>query len=203
MVFSDDGDYILSSAVGERYVAIWKIGGGKKQSASCILAMEHPAVYIDCRINKKHGTDNSGLYVLALSETGICYFWCANDIEELRATMPTKISLSDDEGLTSKSRSTTPTIFAAKLQGIASPSSGNIFVAFGLLVKPLFQKILVSSGENVKLKSSQEGVLLPMSQSFARSKRGQDVESKGKCWFYLAITVELLLIYGLYKLRYS
>lgn len=191
MIFSDDGNYILSSAIGERYVAIWKISGGKKHSAICILAMEHPAIYIDCRINENHKTDNSGLYVLAISETGICYFWCAKDIEELRTANPTKISLSSEEDLSSKNRLVAPSILAAKLQGIASPSSAHIFVAFGLLVKPLFQNILVGSGENVKLKSSLQGVLLPMNQSFARHKKGQDVESKGKCRLYSVVSIDL------------
>ncbi|XP_031374684.1 WD repeat-containing protein 43 isoform X1 [Punica granatum] len=178
MIFSDDGNYILSSAVGERYVAMWRVGGGKKQSADCILAMEHPAVSIDCRINQSSEIDNRGLYVLAISVTGVCYFWCAKDIEELRNAVPTKISLSNEENLSSKTRAITSTIFAAKLQGIASASSGQIFVAFGLLVKPLFQKILVSSGENVKLRSSSDGVLLPMSQSLTLSKKARDVDNK-------------------------
>ncbi|KAK4772339.1 hypothetical protein SAY86_014114 [Trapa natans] len=178
MIFSDDGKYILSSAVGERYVAIWKIGGGKKQSAICVLAMEDPAVYIDCRINENKKTPNSGLYVLAISETGICYFWCAKDIDGLRTAIPTKISLSSEEGFSSRNHSVAPSIFAAKLQDIASPSSAHIFVAFGFLVKPHFQKILVSLGENVKLKSSSDRVLFPMNQSLTQPKKGQDVETK-------------------------
>uniref|UniRef100_A0A803NEA5 Uncharacterized protein n=1 Tax=Chenopodium quinoa TaxID=63459 RepID=A0A803NEA5_CHEQI len=48
MTLSKDGKYVFSSAVGERYVAVWQVDGSKKQSASCALAMEHPSVYLDC-----------------------------------------------------------------------------------------------------------------------------------------------------------
>jgi len=91
MVFTDDGKYILSSAVGERYVASWRIDGGKKQSASCVLAIEHPAVFIDCKCFKNEGVDDAGLYVLAISETGVCYTWCGKNVKELRNySKPTK-----------------------------------------------------------------------------------------------------------------
>ncbi|XP_010259444.1 PREDICTED: uncharacterized protein LOC104598873 [Nelumbo nucifera] len=49
MVFSEDGKYILSSSVGERDLAVWRLGGSKKKSASCVLAMDHPAVFLDCK----------------------------------------------------------------------------------------------------------------------------------------------------------
>ena len=37
MIFTDDGEYILSSALGERYIVVWRIDGMEKQSASCVL----------------------------------------------------------------------------------------------------------------------------------------------------------------------
>jgi hypothetical protein len=52
--------------------------------------------------------------------------------------------------------------------------SGQVFVAYGLLVKPSFQKILVHSGAVVKLSISNDGVLLPMSQSRVKSKNLQN-----------------------------
>ncbi|KAH7856545.1 hypothetical protein Vadar_002645 [Vaccinium darrowii] len=107
MIFTDDGKYILSSAVAE-----------------------HAA----------------GLSVLAISEMGICYF-CQ--------------------------KGAAPTIFAAKLQGIAKPASGHIFLAYGLLIKPSFQKILVHSGTDIRLNSSSDGLLLPITQS-SKSKQGSN-----------------------------
>ncbi|KAK9179262.1 hypothetical protein WN943_028461 [Citrus x changshan-huyou] len=178
MTFSDNGKYVLSSAVGERYIALWRTDGVKKQSASCVLAMEHPAVFMDCRCIDNGGVDDAGLYVLAISETGVCYIWYGQNIEELRNTKATKI-LSSSEDVNSKSqKSATAAIFAAKLQDIVKPASVHTFVAYGLLLKPSFQKILVNSGEDINLNCSQDGVLLPMSQSLLKSKRGRYVQNR-------------------------
>ncbi|KAH9766010.1 WD REPEATS REGION domain-containing protein [Citrus sinensis] len=130
MTFSDNGKYVLSSAVGERYIALWRTDGVKKQSASCVLAMEHPAVFMDCRCIDNGGVDDAGLYVLAISETGVCYIWYGQNIEELRNTKATKI-LSSSEDVNSKSqKSATAAIFAAKLQDIVKPASVHTFVAY-------------------------------------------------------------------------
>ncbi|BBG93140.1 transducin family protein / WD-40 repeat family protein, partial [Prunus dulcis] len=170
MIFSEDGKYILSSAVGERYIAVWNIGGGKKQSASAVLAMEHPAVFVDSRFIDNGEVGDMGLYVLAISEVG--------NIEELRNAKPTRISVSSEDILTKTQKGAVTTIFAAVLQGIVKAASGQIFVAYGLPVKPLFQKILVHSGTDIKLSSSHDGVLLPMSQSLVKSKKGQNVQNR-------------------------
>ncbi|KAK7264672.1 hypothetical protein RJT34_32282 [Clitoria ternatea] len=171
MVFTEDSKYILSSADGERYVAVWRIDGAKKQSASCVLAMEHPAVFLDSRCIDSREHDEAGMCVLAISEIGVCYLWFGNSIEELGNAKPTKISLSLEHIPSRKYKGALPAIYASKLQGIQKPASGQIFLAYGLLVKPVFQKILVHSGTDVKLTVSQDGVLLPMSQSNVKSKK--------------------------------
>ncbi|KAB1213921.1 WD repeat-containing protein 43 [Morella rubra] len=177
MIFTEDGKYILSSAVGERYIAVWRISGDKKQSASCVLAMEHPAVLLDSRCINGGEVDEAGLCVLAISEAGICYLWFGQNIEELCNNKPTRVSLSS-EGIPSiHHQGALPKIFAAKLQAIAEPRSGQVFVAYGLLVKPSFQKILVHSGTDVKLNISYDGVLLPMGQSRLKSKKGLDLQN--------------------------
>ncbi|PRQ39316.1 putative transcription factor WD40-like family [Rosa chinensis] len=177
MIFTENGKYILSSAVGERYIAVWNIDGGKKQSASAVLAMEHPAVFLDSRCIDSGEVGDAGLYVLAISEVGVCYFWFGKNAEELRNAKPTKISVSSEDSLSETHRGS-PAIFAAILQGIAKSASGQIFVATGLPVKPSFQKLLVHSGTDIKLSSSRDGVLLPISQSLVKSKRGQDVQNR-------------------------
>ncbi|XP_034684888.1 WD repeat-containing protein 43 isoform X2 [Vitis riparia] len=174
MIFTDDGEYILSSAIGERYIAVWRIDGSKKQSASCVLAMEHPAVFLDSRCIDNGDTDKSGLYVLAISEIGVCYFWYAKNMEDLRNTKPTKVSVSLEDNF-SKNHKGLPTIFAAKLQGVVKPASGDVFVAYGSLVKPSFQKVIVHSGTDIKINISQDGILLPMDQSH-KSKKGLGVK---------------------------
>ncbi|XP_030441090.2 uncharacterized protein LOC115663209 isoform X3 [Syzygium oleosum] len=177
MIFTNDGKYVLSCAAGERYIAVWQVDGSKTHSASCTLSMEHPAVYLDSKYIGNGEEDLKGLYVLALTETGVCYFWFGQNTEELRDSIPAKVSLSIEDSLL-KNHHGAPTILAAKLQGIPSRASGHIFISHGLLVKPLFQKILVHSGKNMKLNSSLDGILLPTGQSLVRAKRGQDVSNK-------------------------
>ncbi|CAN0877372.1 WD repeat-containing protein 43 [Linum grandiflorum] len=170
MIFTDDGKYILSSATNERYVALWKTGSGKKQSTSCVLAMEHPAVSLHAKCVENVGGDESGLYVLAISEIGVCYTWCGQSIEELRSAKPTMVSLSHSDTSLKSQRGPLPAIFAAQLQVIAKPTAVNVYLAYGLLVKPSFQKIFVEAGKDVELNSSQDGVLLPVSQSVKPQK---------------------------------
>ncbi|KAF4350692.1 hypothetical protein F8388_003413 [Cannabis sativa] len=171
LIFSEDGKYILSSAVGERYVAVWNVGGGKKQSASCVLAMEHPAVFVDNKCVYSGEVDDAGLYVLAISEVGVCYLWFGLNIEDLRNAKPTKISISTEDITIKNYKGAVPTIFAARLQNSTKPASSQVFAAYGLLIKPSFQKILVHYGTDIKLSTSREGVLLPMTQSYVKSKR--------------------------------
>ncbi|KAJ4969451.1 hypothetical protein NE237_016152 [Protea cynaroides] len=170
MIFTEDGKYVLSSAVGERYIAVWRVDGNKKKSASAVLAMEHPSVYLDCKYGDNKGTEDVSLYVLAISEVGCCYFWYGRNIEELHNVKPTKISLSIDRQLSKNHKDALPTIFAAKLQCIVKPSSGQVFVAYGSLVKPTFDKITVQHGLDVKLNTSPNGVLLPLIQTYKSKK---------------------------------
>ncbi|XP_010247963.1 PREDICTED: WD repeat-containing protein 43 isoform X2 [Nelumbo nucifera] len=173
MIFSEDGKYILSSAVGERYLAVWRLGGSKKKSASCVLAMDHPAVFLDCKCRENESTDDVGLYILAVTETGLCHFWYEKNIEELGNTKPTIISLSSEAQITKND--SLHAIFAAKLQCPVKPASAQILVACGSLVKPSFEKILVRHGVDIKLSSYQDVVLLPMGQS-NKSKKRQDLQ---------------------------
>ncbi|GJY12049.1 WD repeat-containing protein 43 [Tanacetum coccineum] len=171
MTFSDDGKYVLSSAVGERYVAVWEVDGSKKKSACCVLAMDHPAIFID---SKSIGVGNAGLSVLSISEMGVCYLWSGKDIEELRNSKSTKVTVSVEDGLSKNYKSAVPTIFSAKLQSFSKPVTGNVFLAHGLLIKPSFEKISIQCGTDVKLTSSMDGILLPMTQSRKFKKESEN-----------------------------
>ncbi|WOL18735.1 hypothetical protein Cni_G27532 [Canna indica] len=173
MIFSEDGQFILSSGVGERHVAIWKVGGGKKKSASCNLSMDHPAILLDSKKIDNDEKNGEGLAVLAISEIGVCYFWCGNSIEDLHKSQPTRISI-----FTESKKNLELAIYAAKLLDIPKPSSGQLFVAFGSLVKPSFQKLLVQCGSDIKLDDTKGGVLLPIG-SFSISQKGQTIDMKG------------------------
>ncbi|KAI3469334.1 hypothetical protein Pfo_025997 [Paulownia fortunei] len=177
MVFSEDGAYVLSSALGERYIAVWKIDGSKKKSASAFLAMDHPAVFLDSRCANSGDGDNAGLSVLAISEMGVCYFWHGMTIDELRNSKPTKICVPCDDGVLQKNKGALPNVFAARLQNISEPACGHMFLAYGLLIKPTFEKVLVHSGTDIKLNVSQDGILLPISQSH-KSRKASDIRNQ-------------------------
>ncbi|OMO58386.1 WD repeat-containing protein 43-like protein [Corchorus olitorius] len=135
--------------------------------------MEHPAVFLDSIC-----VNDGDIYVLAISETGVCYFWYGQDVEKVREAKPTKVSLSLEDSFSKTHKGSLPAIFAAKLQGIVKPASVHAFLAHGLLVKPSFQKIVVHYGEDMMLSSSPNGVLLPMSQSLKKSKKGPDAQNR-------------------------
>ncbi|KAJ0978557.1 hypothetical protein J5N97_014031 [Dioscorea zingiberensis] len=171
MIFSEDGTYIISSGVGEKYVALWRTDAGKKQYASCVLSMEQPAVFLDSKVSDPVG---AGLYVLAISELGVCYVWYGSNIEDLRNSKPTKISLSIESAFPKNSKGA---VYAAKFQGIAEASNCQMLVAYGSLVKPLFQKVLLQNGVDVNLNTSQDGILLSGAQSHI-SQQGNIIQTK-------------------------
>ncbi|KAM3323996.1 hypothetical protein P3S67_005147 [Capsicum chacoense] len=165
LVFSEDGRHVLSSAVGDRHVAVWKLDGSKKKTACCLLAMDHPAVFLDCYSIKVGDKKDASLGVLAISEIGVCYFWHGKSFEELYNSKPTKICASLDEKILEKHKEVMHSVFSATLQSIDASGSGHMFVAYGLLVKPSFEKAIVQPGADIRLKSSLDGILLPFSQS--------------------------------------
>ncbi|KAL6571415.1 hypothetical protein OROHE_003058 [Orobanche hederae] len=178
MVFSEDGRYVISSAIGERYIAVWKIDGSKKKSSSALLAMDHPAVFLDTRSVDSENAENAGLSVLAIAETGVCYFWHGKTIDGLRDSKPTKIYVQCDNGVLQKSKVNVPNVFAAKLQNVSGPASGQVLTAHGFLIKPTFEKVVVHSGTDVKLNVSQDGgVLLPVNQSH-KMKKASEIQSQ-------------------------
>ncbi|CAB96659.1 putative protein [Arabidopsis thaliana] len=176
VAFTEDGKYVLSSAVGERYIAVWKTDGAKKQSASCVLALEHPPVFVD----SWGETNEKGLYVLAISEIGVCYFWYGSNVEELCNATPTKVALATADSSLKPYKSSLPLIFAAKLQGILKPGSAHAFIASGLLVKPSFQKMVLQFGNDLVLNASKDGILLPITQSVSKSSKRQGVQNKDR-----------------------
>lgn len=177
MIFTEDGKYILSSAVGEKYIAIWKTDGGKKQPACCVLSMDRPAVVLDSKGKECDVSADGGLFVLAISELGLCYFWHGRNIEELRNAKPTKISLTLEAPLPKNCKSSISTIFAAKIHGIVKLGSAQVSLAFGSVVKPSFEKLQVQQGEDVKLNKFQDGFLLPVDQS-SKPKKGQSLRAE-------------------------
>ncbi|KAH0463042.1 hypothetical protein IEQ34_007624 [Dendrobium chrysotoxum] len=168
MIFSEDGKSILTSGVGERHIAIWKIDGGKRKSASCVLSMEHPAIFLDSRDSHKEGSMVQDLYICAY------YFWYGSSIEELQNARPAKISLVIESSLVKRNKS--QAVFAAKLDGIVRSATRSVHVAYGSLIKPSFEKLTVEHGVDMSLNMSKEGVLFPINQSYI-SKKGQVVNA--------------------------
>ncbi|KAF6152454.1 hypothetical protein GIB67_035522 [Kingdonia uniflora] len=173
MIFSEDGNYVLSSSVGERYIAVWNVDSSKKQSASCVLSMEHPAVFLHCRCKDNEGTKEIGLYVLAISEIGHCYFWYGKNVEDLGNSKSTRITFSSEAHLSMNQKSMLPMIFAAEIQAIVKSGSGQVFVAHGSLIKPSFEKVVVQCGVDIILNSSPDGILLPKGSQLHTSRKNQ------------------------------
>lgn len=107
------------------------------------------------------------------NQAGVCYFWYGSNVEELGNAKPTKVSLATEDSLIKQQhKGSLPVIFAAKLQGVLKPGSANAFIASGLLVKPSFQKMVLRFGDDLMLNASKSGILLPITQSVSKSKKG-------------------------------
>lgn len=138
--------------------------------------MEHPAVFLDSKCTPSRKLDNAGVCVLAISEVGDCYVWFGTRIEELCNVKPTKISLSLEDISSRNHKGALPAIYAAKLESVDDPTSGQVLLVHGMLVKPSFQKISVQSGSDIKLNFSDDGVLLRLNKSLVKSKKAKDVK---------------------------
>lgn len=179
MIFSEDGRYVLSSALGERYIAVWEIDSSDKKSGSAFLSMDHPAIFLDSKFVNAGDEDNASLCVLAISEVGTCYVWHAKTIDELRNSKPTKIFVPSDDEVLQKYKGAIPNVFAGKLQNVSMSVSGHVFLAYDLLIKPTFEKVVVQFGTDVKLNVSRDGILLPVSKS-QKSRKKSNIHSEGK-----------------------
>ncbi|EPS69803.1 hypothetical protein M569_04959, partial [Genlisea aurea] len=189
MVFSDDCKYVFSSASSERSVAVWKIDGSKNRQVSALLAMEHPAVFLDSKCSEDG--DSDAVSVLAISEIGVGYFWHGDSIDALQNCKPSKIYVPlDDENL-KKHRGVPPCLFWAKLQNRFEPETAPMLLVHGLLIKPTFEKVVVRLGADVTLNYHDDGILLPFSQS-VRSKKTSDISKKGKSLPLCGFTVTAL-----------
>ncbi|KAJ4764491.1 WD repeat-containing protein 43 [Rhynchospora pubera] len=171
MAFTEDGSYILTSGVGERHIAIWKTGlADQNQGASCVLSMNHPAIFIDSKTETVIGSDQKRFFILAVSEPGHCYFWYGADINDLRDKKPTKISAErvskGDLG-----------IFGARIQGVVKEASGQMVAAYGSLVKPCFERASICYGVDVRLEPAQVEALLPMLDRSV-SQKSRDVKTQ-------------------------
>ncbi|KZV50992.1 WD repeat-containing protein 43-like [Dorcoceras hygrometricum] len=193
MVFSEDGKYVLSSAMGERYVAIWRIDGSKEKSAYLFLAMDHPAVFLDCRCSSCGDEDDTGLSVLAISEMGVCYFWHANTMDELRNSKATKICIPCDEGQKPKGE---VSVFAAKLK---SGTDINLNISHDGILLPITQSQKSKKASDMHNRvtaldrSNAEGALRPMPKVFdpVDGKFGaKPVEQKGKEFDSVSLCME-------------
>lgn len=168
MAFSEDGEYIISSAIGEKFIALWRIDASKNQSSCCAFSMEQPAVSVDIKGSCKDEHKCTGLFVLAVSEAGICYFWHEKSITKLSSVKATKISVNAQDALSKKN--SVPPIYSARFKDIFKPASGHVLVAYGSLVKPCFEKVSVQHGIDVNIHYSQDGALFPQLQHQASHK---------------------------------
>ncbi|KAJ3683669.1 hypothetical protein LUZ60_013896 [Juncus effusus] len=159
IAFTEDGSHLLSSGAGEKSIAIWNLSSGS-QSASCLLSVNNPIIFLD----SKAGIDESGISILAVSESGISYFWQGLSIEDLRDKKPTRIESGGDRGDLG--------IFGARFCG-----EGQVAVAYSSVVKPSFERATVTYGTNLRLEPSRTGFLLPV-RNYDDSEKNEDLKTK-------------------------
>jgi U3 small nucleolar RNA-associated protein 5 len=78
-------------------------------------------------------------------------------VNDLHNKKPTKIELSECSLARAQQAFS---IFAVRLQGMNGPNFAHVLLAYGSVVKPSFDKLLVSHGTDINLDISQDGVLL-------------------------------------------
>eukprot|EP00252_Welwitschia_mirabilis_P017989 TRINITY_DN40127_c0_g1_i1.p1 TRINITY_DN40127_c0_g1~~TRINITY_DN40127_c0_g1_i1.p1 ORF type:complete len:634 (-),score=144.83 TRINITY_DN40127_c0_g1_i1:483-2384(-) len=161
VAFTKDGEHILSSAASERHIAVWACGVSKHiRAASCVLPMDQPPVSFDCV-----GKDKKGINILAVSEAGVAYLWHSQNMEQLKSTKSSKISVTS-RGEDSPMGSTRKRvcILAAKILEGGNEESTTILVAYGKSVKPKFERVSTKHGHDVIIGGSENGTLLASSQ---------------------------------------
>lgn len=187
VVYTGDDRYFLSSAFGERHVALWHNDGSKKGAAAlCSLSIEHPAVSLDCR-----GELPGFLRILAVSEAGTAYIWQAASLEELSKVKPIKIAVATAKAEGSPSnkggKSLKSAVLAGKFIGKNDKGPGSVLIGFGTTVKPVFEQIsLEGKGNSILLQANENGALMPhlhvhgttknTSLSEGRSNLQQDIQ---------------------------
>lgn len=166
LAYSDDDQHFISSSCGDRHVAVWQSDASTQGcSAACVLSMEHPAVLLHCT-----GGFFESLRVLAVSEAGVAYAWHASSMEELSKVQPVKISVAHAKGEASPAsksgKRSGSVVLAARFIGKSERGAGSVLVAYGTIVKPLFDRIsLEGQGNHILLQTSQNGALLPALQN--------------------------------------
>jgi U3 small nucleolar RNA-associated protein 5 len=72
--------------------------------------------------------------------------------------------------------------FSTKLQGMNGPTFAHVLLAYESVVKPSFDKLLVSPGTDINLDISQDGVLLPNIQTTTPKKSKVHWLVSGSCY---------------------
>ncbi|VVB14017.1 unnamed protein product [Arabis nemorensis] len=129
--FTEDGNSIMSSLIGENDISIWKIGD-EIGDASFLLTLEHQPVFVDTW----GGESGQELYVMEISERAACYYWYA--FGSLGPENPIKVALVNEEG-------SLHTVFAAKKEYYVQFDSADVHIvtAFESPLELLFRKLLV------------------------------------------------------------
>ncbi|CAM6102009.1 unnamed protein product [Calypogeia fissa] len=161
LAFSQDGKYVVSSATGERQVAVWQVQGSKSErGAVCSLSLDHPAVALSgSAFNAELGEFN----VVAVSTTGVAYVWHASALEQLESFKPIKVSVGNKSAKVSKALK--QIVLAASLEAVSGESPKTLLVAHGTSAKPIFEHVsLGAPGTQVVLEVQSGGTLLPATQ---------------------------------------
>ncbi|DBB17672.1 TPA: hypothetical protein ACH3X3_002712 [Trebouxia sp. C0006] len=178
LAYSPDGQYALSSSLGERHVAVWKATGKaskKTKPAAALLSMEQPPVQLDVAAASNTTAKISCFNVLAVSTAGRVCVWQCEVSDSVKSTLRATIQIEQDT--TSPSRQQ-ESILAACFDSSAAEEA--VLVASGLSAKPTIQRIILpplsAAPSSIDIKSqTAEGVLLP-SKHKSRSAQANPVK---------------------------
>lgn len=150
MLFTEDGRYFLSCAVGERQIAVWQCEGSKAEAGIvCSLSVEQPAVALHCCMISE---GKESVRVAAVSESGVAYVWSSASMAELGTVKPTRITIGKG------SKDNRACILAVRLV----EGEEAVLVARGTSAKPQFEQVALQGheGSTVDLGPSENGALL-------------------------------------------
>ncbi|GAV65984.1 Utp12 domain-containing protein [Cephalotus follicularis] len=160
---SDDAKAILISEFGEKHLQVWTFDlNSKTSSRGPVLSMRRPPLSFEC----KNGYDGErGLFVLAVSDSGVAYIWNLNTISQDEVN-PKKITVkakpSEVYQNTANAKKNRINIIAARLCAIQPDKAVSVLISYGSIDSPQFDHVNVSDpGEDIVITAKYETEIVP------------------------------------------
>ncbi|GMH33495.1 hypothetical protein BSKO_01329 [Bryopsis sp. KO-2023] len=137
---SPNGKFGMSTAEGERHIAVWNIHNYKKKKnkAACTLSMDAPVKHMDTQyLPGKSGMEKKDFMVVAVSTTGMVHVWRCTP----KKLNKMEVVLWATVGLGEKGDKRHDGVISAKLERGADVPA--LLLARGNTGKPVFERILL------------------------------------------------------------